>query len=132
MTGDTPGLSVLAALLGDITPPPRYELHCGPGVITWLRLTTPDAEPEPPWSSAIAGLTGIPMTEVPELARGEWQILRDGDVTASGRIEIPDFVTRPVELAPIGLPAFTDRLGWRMAAMVMPPPRLSAIIGPLG
>lgn len=127
--------TALAGLLGDMNPLPRYELRCGPGVIWWLRLWLADpeavAEAPPPWPDSIGRLTGVPMINDPELARGEWKILRDGEETASGRMEIPEFVGKPIEIrfSLYGLPSVTDRLDWRMGAMISRPPSFPGFIG---
>ena len=106
---------------------PRYELRCGPGVIMWLRLTTPEAEPAPPWSGAISALTGVPVIESPELGRGDWEIRKDGEIDASGHIDVPEFVTRPIELPPRDFPDFTSR--WLAAGVVTPPSPLTIVTG---
>lgn len=130
-----PDLAVLADLLAGMTPLPRYELRCGPGVIWWLRLwlaaPEADAEARPPWPESIGRLTGLPMIDDPELARGEWKILRNGDVTASGRMEIPEFVDKPIEIrfSLYDLPRVADRLDWRMSAMISRPPSFPGLIG---
>jgi hypothetical protein len=129
VAADVPDLQALQDLISSITPLPRYEVRCGPAVITWLRLwlaaPEADAEAGPPWPGSSACLTGMEMITDPELARGEWKILRDGEVTASGRMEIPEFVGKPIEFRVPAFPDVTDRMRWRIG--LMPPLPLPAI-----
>lgn len=106
----TDGFDAMADLARQVPRLPRRELRCGPGVIMRLRLTMPEAEPSPPWSGTVGNLTGIPVIESPGLGRGDWEIIEDGEVTASGHIEVPEFVTRPIELPAVVVPGLTSRL----------------------
>jgi hypothetical protein len=135
MMDGVPDLPALADLIAGMTPLPRYELRCGPGVITWLTLWLADPEADmaadPPGS--IGRLAGVPMISDPELARGEWRILRDGEEEASGRLTFPDFVDRPFEIRfqQFPFPDVTDRFDWRFSFMPpLPPPAigLSSVI----
>lgn len=74
----------------------RRELRCHPDVAKWLMLTLPEAQPEFPFTGAIGSLTGVPVIEQPDFEPGAWEILEDGEVTASGRIDVPSLVTEPV------------------------------------
>jgi hypothetical protein len=42
-------------------------------------------------------LTGINLVIVPDFQSGEWELREDGKVKASGYIDVPPWVTRPVE-----------------------------------
>jgi hypothetical protein len=87
-------LAALADLLGELLPggpPPRRELLCGPGVIMWLRVLTPES--------------GIPLIHAPGLGRGEWELRENGEVVGCGRFNLPeppDFsaFTPPLVFAP--------------------------------
>lgn len=109
MTDGPLDLAALAHLLAGVTPPPRRELLCGPGVIMWLRMTTPEADPSFPWSQT-PPFTGIPLIRAPELGRGEWELRENDEVAASGRLDLPeppDFTSIPLPVSfapPPGLP----------------------------
>lgn len=96
MTGLT--YAELADLMAQFPTPVRRELRCHPDVARWLMLTLPDAaEPEFPFTGAIGAITGIPVTERADFEPGEWELREDGKVKASGHIDVPPWVTRPVE-----------------------------------
>jgi len=111
------GFASLVDRLGDIiarlAPQPRRELLCGPGVIMWLRVLTPEDDPSFPWSQT-PPFTGIPLIHAPDLGRGEWELHEDGEAVGRGRFDLPEppdfrsipmpavfgFLNRPVPLAP--------------------------------
>jgi len=76
----------LARLVERFPKPKRRELHCHPSVVAYLRMTLPEAEPEPPWSGAIGSLTGIPIMEKPELEPCAWEFYEDGEMVDSGTL----------------------------------------------
>jgi len=103
---EAPSLTALAALLADIAPQPRRELLCGPGVIMWLRILTPEDAPSFPWSQS-PPFTGIPLIHSPDLGRGEWELHENGEAVRSGRFDLPE----PPDFRSAAPPvAFTPRL----------------------
>lgn len=110
--GDGPlDFAALAVLAGRIGYVPRRELHCHSSVARLLMLTLPEAEPEFPFTGAIGSLTGIPVIEAPDFEPGTWEIREDGEVTASGHLEVPSWVTAPVAFD-VAFPRAADRLRW--------------------
>lgn len=79
----------VADLLGQFPKPKPCALHCHPDVANWLRLTTPEAKPEFPFTGSIGALTGIPVFEEPEFDDGNWELREDGLVHSSGHIDVP-------------------------------------------
>lgn len=100
--------AALAELAGRIGYVPRRELHCHPDVARWLMLTLPEAEPESPFTGAIGALTGVPVTEQADFESGAWELREDGEVTSSGRMQVPPWVTEPIELD-VAFPRMIDR-----------------------
>jgi hypothetical protein len=105
---DALGLADLTELAGRIGYVPRRELVCHPDVARLLMLTLPDAEPEFPFTGSIGALTGIPVIGNPDFEPGTWELREDGEVTASGHVEVPPWVTAPVTLD-VTFPRMIDR-----------------------
>jgi hypothetical protein len=101
-------LAALAELADRIGCVPRREFRCHPSVSRLLMLTLPEAEPGFPFTGSIGALTGIPVIENADFEPGAWELREDGEVTASGRIEVPAFVA-PVDLTPMSFPRVIDR-----------------------
>lgn len=110
----------LAELAGRIGYTPRRELHCHPSVSRLLMLTLPEADPEFPFTGSIGALAGIPVTEKPDFEPGAWEIREDGEVTASGRVDVPPWIAAPVRLD-VTFPPVADRLRLRAWLPLAPP-----------
>lgn len=101
-------LAALAELADRIGYMPRRELHCHPDVARRLMLTLPEAKPQFPFTGSIGALTGVSVIENPDFEPGAWEIREDGEVTASGYLEVPPWVTAPV-VFDVALPRMIDR-----------------------
>jgi hypothetical protein len=123
---DLAALAALADLADRIGYVPRRELHCHPSVGRLLMLTLPEAEPEPPFTGSVGALTGIPVTVKPDFEPGAWEIREDDEVTASGHIDVPPWVTAPAEFD-VTFPRMIDRSHSWFPYAPPPPFRLSGI-----
>ena len=114
-------LAALAELADCIGRVPRRELHCHRDVRLWLALTLPELEPQFPFTGSTGTLTGVPVIEREDFEPGTWEIREDGEVTANGHVEVPSWVTAPVDFKFSPFPRMTDRPGLNPGFRVMFP-----------
>lgn len=115
----TPDFTALTELADRIGRVPRRELHCHRDVRLWLTLTVPELEPQFPFTGS--ALTGVPVIEREDFEPGTWEIREDGEVTASGHIEVPSWVTAPIDLKFSPLPHMADHPWLNPGFRVMAP-----------
>jgi hypothetical protein len=75
----------LAALVVDTPTLPRYELHCCPNVLRWLRVLGEPVGTDFPYLGT-AGLPGIEIFAEPGFEFGVWELRQDNEVIKNGRL----------------------------------------------